>query len=217
MQEETGKVRADAALEAFYCIDAINFWVDQGPKFLADEIVTPHVPLLRAKRAKIVYRPFGVVGIDQPLELPRDPLARRCAAGAGRRQRGGDQALRAHPADADRDGPRLARGGRRPRRARRRQRHRRDRRRAGRRVRLRAVHGLGADRQDRDEARRRDADPGQPRARRQGPDDRHPRRRHRAGGERDRLGRAAQHGPDLHLDRARLRRGAGLRRVRRRR
>ena len=31
----------------------------------------------------------------------------------------------------------------------------------------------------------------------------------------DRLGRAAQHRPDLHLDRARLRRGAGLRRVRR--
>jgi acyl-CoA reductase-like NAD-dependent aldehyde dehydrogenase len=50
MQEETGKVRADAALEAFYCVDAINFWNDQGPKWLADEIVTPHVPLLRSKR-----------------------------------------------------------------------------------------------------------------------------------------------------------------------
>ena len=58
MQEETGKVRADAALEAFYCLDAINFWVDHGPKLLADEIVTPHVPLLRAKRSKIVYRPL---------------------------------------------------------------------------------------------------------------------------------------------------------------
>ena len=57
MQQETGKVRADAALEAFYCLDAINFWVDQGPKFLADEIVSPHNPLLKAKRAKIVYRP----------------------------------------------------------------------------------------------------------------------------------------------------------------
>jgi len=70
MQEETGKVRADAALEAFYCLDAINFWCDQGPGFLADEIVSPHNPLLKAKRAKIVYRPFGVVGMISPWNFP---------------------------------------------------------------------------------------------------------------------------------------------------
>ncbi len=70
MQQETGKVRADAALEAFYCLDAINFWVDQGPKFLADEIVSPHNPLLKGKRAKIVYRPFGVVGFISPWNFP---------------------------------------------------------------------------------------------------------------------------------------------------
>jgi acyl-CoA reductase-like NAD-dependent aldehyde dehydrogenase len=70
MQEETGKVRADAALEAFYCLDAINFWIDQGPRMLADEVVTPHVALLRAKRSKIVYRPFGVVGMISPWNFP---------------------------------------------------------------------------------------------------------------------------------------------------
>jgi len=70
MQEETGKVRADAALEAFYCLDAINYWVEQGPKLLADEIVTPHVLLLRAKRSKIVYRPFGVAGFISPWNFP---------------------------------------------------------------------------------------------------------------------------------------------------
>jgi acyl-CoA reductase-like NAD-dependent aldehyde dehydrogenase len=70
MQEETGKVRADAAIEAFYCLDAINYWVAEGPKVLADEIVTPHVPLLRAKRSKIVYRPFGVVGLISPWNFP---------------------------------------------------------------------------------------------------------------------------------------------------
>ena len=70
MQQETGKVRADAALEAFYCLEAINFWVDQGPKFLADEIVSPHNPLLKSKRAKIVYRPFGVVGFISPWNFP---------------------------------------------------------------------------------------------------------------------------------------------------
>ena len=70
MQEETGKVRADATLEAFYCLEAINFWIDQGPKFLADEAVSPHNPLLKSKRAKIVYRPFGVVGMISPWNFP---------------------------------------------------------------------------------------------------------------------------------------------------
>ena len=70
MQEETGKVRADAALEAFYVLDAINFWCDQGPKFLADETISPHNPLLKAKRAKIVYRPVGGVGMFSPWNFP---------------------------------------------------------------------------------------------------------------------------------------------------
>ena len=47
MQAEAGKVRADAALEAFYLLDAINFYCERGPRYLADEIVSPHMPLLR--------------------------------------------------------------------------------------------------------------------------------------------------------------------------
>jgi acyl-CoA reductase-like NAD-dependent aldehyde dehydrogenase len=70
MQEETGKVRADAALEAFYLLEAINFWVDSGPRYLADEVIPPHNPLLRAKKAKIVYRPYGVVGLISPWNFP---------------------------------------------------------------------------------------------------------------------------------------------------
>jgi len=70
MQAESGKVRADAALEAFYCIDAINFWVEEGPRYLADEVVRPHNPLLRAKRSKVVYSPFGVVGNISPWNFP---------------------------------------------------------------------------------------------------------------------------------------------------
>jgi acyl-CoA reductase-like NAD-dependent aldehyde dehydrogenase len=70
MQEESGKVRADAALEAFYLLDAINFWSDRGPRWLTDELVTPHVPLLRTRRAKIVYRPFPVVGVISPWNFP---------------------------------------------------------------------------------------------------------------------------------------------------
>ena len=70
MQDESGKVRADAALEAFYLLDAVNFWADRGPRFLADEIVTPHVPLLRTRRAKVVYRPYPVVGVISPWNFP---------------------------------------------------------------------------------------------------------------------------------------------------
>jgi acyl-CoA reductase-like NAD-dependent aldehyde dehydrogenase len=70
MQAESGKVRADAAIEAFYLLDAINFWCDRGPGFLADESVTPHVPLLRHRRAKIVYRPAPVAGIISPWNFP---------------------------------------------------------------------------------------------------------------------------------------------------
>ena len=67
----------------FYLLEAINFWCDQGPKFLADETISPHNPLLKAKRAKIVYRPFGVVGMISPWNFPRDPRrsatrSRRC-------------------------------------------------------------------------------------------------------------------------------------------
>ncbi len=70
VQEETGKVRADATLEAFYLLDAINFWCEHGPRYLADEIVTPHIPLLRLRRAKIVYRPYPVAGIISPWNFP---------------------------------------------------------------------------------------------------------------------------------------------------
>jgi betaine-aldehyde dehydrogenase len=70
MQAESGKVRADAALEAFYLIDAINFWCERGPEYLADETVTPHVPLLRTRRAKVVYRPYPVAGIISPWNFP---------------------------------------------------------------------------------------------------------------------------------------------------
>lgn len=70
MQAESGKVRADAALEAFYLLDAINFWCERGPKLLADETVTPHTALLRTRRAKIVYRPYPVAGIISPWNFP---------------------------------------------------------------------------------------------------------------------------------------------------
>jgi acyl-CoA reductase-like NAD-dependent aldehyde dehydrogenase len=70
MQEETGKVRADAAFEVPHLCDMVNYYAKSGARFLADEEPTPHQPLLRAKRAKIVYRPYPVVGIISPWNFP---------------------------------------------------------------------------------------------------------------------------------------------------
>src|SRR6201996_2012868 len=66
MQEETGKVRADAANEPTYLADTINFYGKAAGKFLADETVRPHSPLLAAKKLVVQYRPYPVVGIISP-------------------------------------------------------------------------------------------------------------------------------------------------------
>ncbi len=152
---------------------------------------------------------------DRALELPADQLLRRLHPGARSRQRGRPQAVGGDAADLAADGRDARRGGPARRRLRGRHRRRRDRRGARRPRRLRDVHRLGRDRQEGDGAGRRDADPGQPRARRQGPDDRPRRRRYRARRQRRRLLRAQQQRPGLHLGRADLRRGRDPRRVRR--
>jgi acyl-CoA reductase-like NAD-dependent aldehyde dehydrogenase len=71
MQAESGKVRADAALEAPYLEDAINFYGEYGESFIADQTLRPHLPLLRGtKRARVVYRPYPVVGFISPWNFP---------------------------------------------------------------------------------------------------------------------------------------------------
>jgi acyl-CoA reductase-like NAD-dependent aldehyde dehydrogenase len=70
MQSETGKVRGDAALEAPYLADLINFYGQNGPGFLADEHPTAHLPLYRVRKLTISYRPFPVVGIISPWNFP---------------------------------------------------------------------------------------------------------------------------------------------------
>ena len=93
MQAETGKVRADAALEAFYCLDAINFWGDQGAE--ATSPTRRHPAHAAAAREAQQDRLPAVRGRrhDQPLELPADPLGRRRDPGADGRRRGRDQAV----------------------------------------------------------------------------------------------------------------------------
>jgi acyl-CoA reductase-like NAD-dependent aldehyde dehydrogenase len=70
VQAETGKVRGDISLELFYVIDLINFYGSKGSKFLADETVRPHSPLLASKKLMVQYRPHPVVGVISPWNFP---------------------------------------------------------------------------------------------------------------------------------------------------
>jgi acyl-CoA reductase-like NAD-dependent aldehyde dehydrogenase len=70
MQAESGKVRADAGLEVPHLCDMINYYADAGAGYLADEEPSPHLPLMRTKRLKVVYRPYPVVGLISPWNFP---------------------------------------------------------------------------------------------------------------------------------------------------
>jgi acyl-CoA reductase-like NAD-dependent aldehyde dehydrogenase len=70
MQAETGKVRADAANEPAYLADLINFYGTRAARFIGDESVRPHTPLLAAKKLRVQYRPYPVVGIISPWNFP---------------------------------------------------------------------------------------------------------------------------------------------------
>ena len=70
MQEETGKVRADAATESVYLTDVINFYGSRGHKYIGEERLRPHSPLTAAKKLKVQYRPYPVVGVISPWNFP---------------------------------------------------------------------------------------------------------------------------------------------------
>ena len=70
MQMETGKVRADASTEPAYLVDLINFYGSRAAKFLGEESIRPHSPLLASKKLRVQYRPHPVVGIISPWNFP---------------------------------------------------------------------------------------------------------------------------------------------------
>jgi acyl-CoA reductase-like NAD-dependent aldehyde dehydrogenase len=70
MQEETGKVRAEAEAEAPLISAAINYYGEHGQEFLAEETPTPNILPLRVKRLRITYRPHPVVGVITPWNFP---------------------------------------------------------------------------------------------------------------------------------------------------
>src|SRR5919204_3695411 len=71
LSEENGKPPDEAMLtEIFYVADSLGFWAKKGPKYLADERVRTHSPLLLGKKVVTRYRPYGVVGVIGPWNYP---------------------------------------------------------------------------------------------------------------------------------------------------
>jgi len=70
VQEETGKVRGDSGLESIYLEMAINFWSQNGEKYLADETPSPGLLPGKVKRLRVRYSPYPVVGIISPWNFP---------------------------------------------------------------------------------------------------------------------------------------------------
>jgi acyl-CoA reductase-like NAD-dependent aldehyde dehydrogenase len=71
LSEENGKPPDEAMLtEIFYVVDSLGFWAKKGPKYLADERVRTHSPLLLGKKVVTRYRPYGVVGVIGPWNYP---------------------------------------------------------------------------------------------------------------------------------------------------
>jgi len=70
MQAETGKVRADTGTEVYYLTDLINFYGKRAAKFIGDETVRPHSPLMASKKLMVQHRPYPVVGVISPWNFP---------------------------------------------------------------------------------------------------------------------------------------------------
>ncbi|WP_309234789.1 aldehyde dehydrogenase family protein [Nocardia sp. XZ_19_385] len=70
IQAETGKTRFDAEIEVPAAIDLVKYWARNAQSFLADERPAPHSPIGLGKRLVQTFRPYPVVGIITPWNLP---------------------------------------------------------------------------------------------------------------------------------------------------
>jgi betaine-aldehyde dehydrogenase len=70
MQAETGKVRGDTAAEMIYVADLINFYGSKADRFIGDENVRAHSPLMASRKLRVQYRPYPVVGVISPWNFP---------------------------------------------------------------------------------------------------------------------------------------------------
>jgi acyl-CoA reductase-like NAD-dependent aldehyde dehydrogenase len=68
---ENGKTREDALLaELFYMADSLGFWAKNAEKYLGEERVKTHSPLVFGRKVLVRHRPLGVVGVIAPWNYP---------------------------------------------------------------------------------------------------------------------------------------------------
>ena len=70
VQSETGKVRADASIEAPMTAGLLDYWAGNAEAFLSDRHPKPHNILMKTKRLTTAYRPYPVVGLIIPWNFP---------------------------------------------------------------------------------------------------------------------------------------------------
>lgn len=70
VQSETGKVRADASIEAPMTAGLLDYWARNAEAFLDDRHPRPHNLLMMTKRLTTAYRPYPVVGLIIPWNFP---------------------------------------------------------------------------------------------------------------------------------------------------
>ena len=212
---ETGKTYEDAEFaEIAYGANAFGFWARQAPKYLADERVKSSQILVKGKKLMLRYRPLGLIGVIGPWNYPLTnsfgdcipalaagnsvilkpsevtPLTSLLLAEALRECGLPEHVLQIATGRGDTGSALIEE------------------------VDMIMFTGSTRDRTQGRRSGRAAADPGVARARRQGRDDRARRRRPRARGELRHLLLDAERRPDVHVGRARLRRGPGVRRVR---
>ena len=208
---ETGKTFEDASLaEISYAGHAFGFWAGHAQEYLADERVKSGQLLVKGKKLILRYRPLGLIGVIGPWNYPLTNSFGDCipalAAGnsvilkpseitpltsmlmaEGLRECGLPEDVLQIATGRGETGAALVEE-----------------------VDMIMFTGSTATGRKVAQAAARTADPGLARARRQGPDDRPLGCRSRACRELRHLLLDAERRSDLHLDRARVRRGAGL-------
>ncbi|MGZ5356723.1 MAG: aldehyde dehydrogenase family protein [Solirubrobacterales bacterium] len=70
MQAETGKVRGEAAGEVVYLADLINYYGRKAGRYIGEQKVSAHSPLMWVKKLRVQYRPYPVVGVISPWNFP---------------------------------------------------------------------------------------------------------------------------------------------------
>jgi betaine-aldehyde dehydrogenase len=70
MQDESGKVRQDAAFEPVASADLISYYAARARRILAEQHPRPHGVLTAAKRLTVRHRPHQLVGVISPWNFP---------------------------------------------------------------------------------------------------------------------------------------------------